>query len=60
MFKFQGVEMTLEEWKMICERLQNTYFPIYGDNGRIADLVKMPSQKVIIEMLQEIRKEKIL
>lgn len=60
MFKFQGVEMTFDEWKVICERLQNTYFPVYDFNGKLIDLKQIPSTEKLKEMLHDIREEKTL
>ncbi|NFL43178.1 hypothetical protein FDB55_12980 [Clostridium botulinum] len=60
MFKVENFEMTHDEWREAMNKLKNTYYPIHDSNGKIVDMVNVPSAETLIETVIEIRRKKAL
>lgn len=52
--------ITNEEWQQAKKILQNTYYPNRDKNGKINEMINVPTGKAIIEIVKEIRKQKAL
>lgn len=60
MFIIEKFKITNEEWAEAMEIIKNTYYPVHDENQKIIELSNVPPANIIIEIVEQIRKNKAL